>query len=48
MGKKLLFIYYQNIKAGGVAKVLANLVNELVDNGYEIDILFLMSEHNHY
>ena len=48
MGKKLLFIYYQNIKAGGVAKVLANLVNELVDNGYEIDILFLMSEHNDF
>lgn len=48
MGEKLLFIYYQNIKAGGVAKVLANLVNELVDEGYEIDILFLMSEHNDF
>lgn len=48
MGEKLLFIYYQNIKAGGVAKVLAYLVNELVDEGYEIDILFLMSEHNDF
>ncbi|KFC24078.1 glycosyltransferase [Chryseobacterium sp. FH1] len=48
MGKKLLFIYYQNIKAGGVAKVLANLVNELVDEGYEIDILFLMRNHEDF
>lgn len=48
MGQKLLFIYYQNIKAGGVAKVLANLVNELVDNGYEVDILFLMAEHKDF
>ena len=48
MEKKLLFIYYQNIKAGGVAKVLANLVNELVNEGYEIDILFLMAEHEDF
>ena len=48
MGQKLLFIYYQNIKSGGVAKVLANLVNELVDNGYEVDILFLMAEHKDF
>ena len=48
MGKKLLFIYYQNIKAGGVAKVLSNLANELVDEGYEVDILFLMAEHEDF
>lgn len=48
MGKKLLFIYYQNIKAGGVAKVLSNLANELVDEGYDVDILFLMAEHEDF
>lgn len=48
MGKKLLFVYYQNIKAGGVAKVLANLANELVNEGYDIDILFLMREHEDF
>lgn len=48
MGKKLLFIYYQNIKAGGVAKVLSNLANELVDKGYEVDILFLMAKHGDF
>lgn len=48
MGNRLLFIYYQNIKAGGVAKVLANLVNELVNDGYEVDILFLMAEHEDF
>ncbi|WP_312823973.1 glycosyltransferase [Epilithonimonas sp.] len=48
MKNKLLFIYYQNIKAGGVAKVLSNLANELVDKGYEVDILFLMTEHEDF
>lgn len=48
MGKKLLFIYYQNIKAGGVAKVLSNLANELVDKGYDVDILFLMAAHEDF
>ena len=48
MGKKLLFVYYQNIKAGGVAKVLANLANELVNEDYDIDILFLMREHEDF
>ncbi len=48
MSPKLLFIYYQNIKAGGVAKVLSNLVNELVNEGYEIDILFLMEKHDDF
>ena len=48
MSPKLLFIYYQNIKAGGVAKVLSNLVNELVNEGYEIDILFMMEKHDDF
>ncbi len=45
MAKSILFIYYQNIKAGGVSKVLANLANELSANGYTVEILFLMREH---
>lgn len=45
MKKKILFVYYQNIKIGGVAKVLANLTSELADEGYEIEILFLMAPH---
>ena len=48
MRKKILFVYYQNIKSGGVAKVLTNLANELVSEGYQIDILFLMSEHDDF
>ncbi|WP_374444724.1 glycosyltransferase [Epilithonimonas sp.] len=48
MKKKLLFIYYQNIKSGGVSKVLVNLVNELVDKDYEVDVLFLMAEHQDF
>lgn len=43
MKKKILFVYYQNIKIGGVAKVLANLTSELADEGYDIEILFLMA-----
>lgn len=45
MKKKILFVYYQNIKIGGVAKVLANLTSELADEGYDIEILFLMAPH---
>ncbi|KNB62414.1 glycosyltransferase [Chryseobacterium sp. Hurlbut01] len=48
MEKRLLFIYYQNIKAGGVSKVLSNLVNELVNEDYKIDILFLMEKHKDF
>lgn len=43
--KKILFVYYQNIQIGGVAKVLTNLTSELVENGYDVDILFLMDTH---
>ncbi len=48
MGQKLLFIYYQNIKSGGVAKVLVNLVNRLVEEGCDVEILFLMAEHQDF
>lgn len=49
MPKKILFIYYQNLKPGGVARVMINLANELCENGYDISILFLMEgEHTFY
>lgn len=49
MQKKILFIYYQNLKPGGVARVMINLANELCENDYEISILFLMEgEHTFY
>ncbi|MBO6183962.1 MAG: glycosyltransferase [Chryseobacterium sp.] len=46
MQKKILFIYYQNLKPGGVARVMINLANELCENGYDISILFLMEGEN--
>ncbi|MBW7675595.1 glycosyltransferase [Chryseobacterium chendengshani] len=46
MPKKILFIYYQNVKPGGVARVMINLANELCENGYDISILFLMEGEN--
>lgn len=46
MQKKILFIYYQNVKPGGVARVMINLANELCENGYDISILFLMEGEN--
>ena len=39
--KKILFIYYKLFKAGGVAKVMTNLANELVKQGYEVEILLM-------
>lgn len=49
MPKKNLFIYYQNLKPGGVARVMINLANELCEKGYDISILFLMEgEHTFY
>lgn len=41
--KKILFIYYKLFKAGGVAKVMSNLANELVKQGYEVEILLMTS-----
>lgn len=46
MPKRILFIYYQNLKPGGVARVMINLANELCENGYDISILFLMKGEN--
>jgi glycosyltransferase involved in cell wall biosynthesis len=46
MQKKILFIYYQNVKPGGVARVMINLANELCENGYDVSILFLMEGEN--
>ncbi|NML69353.1 glycosyltransferase family 4 protein [Chryseobacterium sp. RP-3-3] len=48
MNKKILFIYYQNIKANGISKVLANLTSELADSGYDVEILFLMAPHKDF
>lgn len=46
MSKKILFIYYQNLKLGGVARVMINLPNELCENGYDTSLLFLMEGAN--
>lgn len=49
MQKKILLIYYQNLKPGGVSRVMINLANELCENGYDVSILFLMEgEHTFY
>lgn len=41
--KKLLFIYYKLNLPGGIARVLTNLANELVDE-YELSILILVKD----
>lgn len=41
--KKLLFIYYKLNRPGGIARVLTNLANELVDE-YELSILILVKD----
>lgn len=46
MSKKVLFIYYQNLKPGGVARVMINLANELLERGKDVSILFLMEGEN--
>lgn len=46
MAKKILFIYYQNVKPGGVARVMINLANELCETDCEVIILFLMEGKN--
>lgn len=48
MKKKILFIYYQNIKPNGVSKVLSNLVSGLPELEYDIEILFLMAPHKDF
>ncbi|AIH02647.1 hypothetical protein AWR41_07030 [Riemerella anatipestifer] len=42
-GKKVLLVYYKLFKPGGVAKVMTTLANELVEEGYNVEILLLMS-----
>jgi len=42
----VLFIYYQNLKPGGVARVMINLANELLERGKDVSILFLMEGEN--
>ncbi len=46
MQKKILFVYYQNVKPGGVARVMINLANELCEREYDVSILFLMEGDN--
>lgn len=46
--KKILFIYYQNTKAGGIAKVLSHLTSELAELNYDIEILFLLEPHEDF
>lgn len=43
MKKKILFIYYKLNRPGGIARVLTNLVNELVEF-YDITILILVDD----
>lgn len=44
--KKILLIYYKLFKAGGVAKVINNLANEFVEQGYDVEILLMTSNQN--
>ncbi len=48
MKKRILLVYYKLHKPGGVAKVLSTLANELVAEGYDVEILLLMSERPHF
>ncbi|MGV0966569.1 glycosyltransferase [Empedobacter falsenii] len=42
--KKILFVYYKLFKAGGVARVLVSLANELVEKGYDVSIVIMINE----
>lgn len=46
--KKILLIYYKLFRAGGVAKVMTNLANELAEQDYEVEILLLNREQPHF
>ena len=48
MLKKILFVYYQNIKPNGISRVLSSLTWELAEKGYNIEILFLMAKHDDF
>lgn len=41
--QKILFVYYKLFKAGGVARVLVSLANELVAKGNEVSIVIMIS-----
>ena len=42
--QKILFVYYKLLKAGGVARVLVSLANELVAKGNEVSIVIMISD----
>ena len=42
--KRILLIYYVLFNPGGVARVMTNLANELVEEGHEVEILLLTSK----
>ena len=42
--KRILLVYYKLFKPGGLPRVFTNLANELVENGYDVDILLMMRE----
>ncbi|WP_282630486.1 glycosyltransferase [Empedobacter sedimenti] len=42
--KKILFVYYKLFKAGGVARVLVSLANELVAKGHEVSIAIMIND----
>lgn len=42
--KRVLLVYYKLFKAGGLPKVFSSLANELVLDGYGVDILLMMKE----
>ena len=42
--QKILFVYYKLFKAGGVARVLVSLANELVAKGNEVSIVIMISD----
>lgn len=48
MKQKILFVYYQNIKQGGISKSISHLTENLVNNGFDVTILFLMEEHDDF
>lgn len=42
--KRILLVYYKLFKPGGLPRVFTNLANELVENGFDVDILLMMDE----
>lgn len=48
MKKKILLIYYQNIKQNGISKSISNLTKNLIEDGYDVTILFLMTPHQDF